>query len=59
VTETGFRRWQQDPGHYTRSGTQSREEQDRLMALHDATQHDWFMAFQDRLFGRAVAGVAS
>lgn len=56
VTPEGFRRWQAAPwARYGRPGAQSREEQDRLMAAHDPAQHDWFMGFLERLFGRAAA----
>ena len=56
VTPQGFRRWQEAPwARYGKPGAQSRHEQDQLMDAHDAAQHDWFMAFLDRLFGKAVA----
>jgi GMP synthase (glutamine-hydrolysing) len=56
VTPKGFRRWQDAAwARYGKPGTQSREEQDRLMAAHDQAQHDWFMGFLDRLFGAAIA----
>ena len=32
-----------------------REVQDRLMAVHDARQHDWFMGVLERHFGEALA----
>lgn len=52
VTAQGFRRWQDAPwAAYGRPGAQTRDEQDRLMAAHDAAQHHWFMGFLDRLFG--------
>ena len=52
VTRAGFRRWQDRPwAPWGKPGVQSREEQDRLGARHDAAQHDWFMGFLDRLFG--------
>lgn len=55
VTIEGFRRWQASPwAYYGKPGTQSREEQDRLMALHDATQAAWFYGFLGRLFGRSA-----
>lgn len=55
VTPQGFRRWQEAPwARYGKAGAQTRHEQDQLMAAHDAAQHDWFMAFLDRLFGTAV-----
>lgn len=49
-----FRRWQQDPGKYLRPGAQDRAKQDRLMNIHDAAQHAWFMEFQERFFEPAV-----
>ncbi|MFN3994488.1 MAG: glutamine amidotransferase-related protein [Tabrizicola flagellatus] len=55
VTIEGFRRWQDRPwAAYGKPGAQTREEQDRLMAAHDAAQADWFYAFLRRLFGTAV-----
>jgi len=52
VTQAGFRRWQDRPwAPWGKPGVQTREQQDRLGALHDAAQHDWFMGFLDRLFG--------
>ncbi|MER9344905.1 glutamine amidotransferase [Mesorhizobium sp. M0601] len=51
VTPTIFRRWQRENKNYDRPGAQPREEQDRLMAIHDRAQHAWFMGFLDRLFG--------
>ncbi|KUJ85295.1 glutamine amidotransferase [Ruegeria marisrubri] len=52
VTPTGFRRWQdQKSDAYGRPGTQSREEQDRLMAKHDAAQASWFHGFLDGFLG--------
>lgn len=56
VTPQGFRRWQDAAwARYGKPGTQTREEQDRLQAAHDQAQHDWFMGFLERLFGRAAA----
>jgi GMP synthase (glutamine-hydrolysing) len=56
VTPAGFRRWQEAPwARYGQPGSQTREEQDRLMAAHDQAQHDWFMGFLERLFGAAIA----
>ncbi|RWI31430.1 MAG: glutamine amidotransferase [Mesorhizobium sp.] len=52
-----FRRWQQDPGKFVRPGAQDRAEQDRLMNIHDPTQHAWFMGFQERFFEPAVEAV--
>ncbi len=52
VTRAGFRRWQDRPwAPWGKPGVQTREQQDRLGARHDAAQHDWFMGFLDRLFG--------
>lgn len=46
-----FRRWQQsEAAVYGQPGAQSREEQDQLMALHDAAQGVWFNRFLERLF---------
>lgn len=46
-----FRRWQQsETAAYGQPGAQSREEQDRLMALHDVAQGVWFNRFLERLF---------
>jgi GMP synthase (glutamine-hydrolysing) len=46
-----FRRWQQsETAAYGQPGAQSREEQDRLMALHDVAQGAWFNRFLERLF---------
>lgn len=51
-----FRRWQQsEHAVYGQPGAQSREEQDRLMALHDAAQGAWFNGFLTRLFGHGQA----
>lgn len=48
-----FRRWQQsEHAAYGQPGAQSREEQDRLMAQHDAAQGEWFDGFLARLFLR-------
>jgi len=52
VTPTGFRRWQERSGSYFgKPGAQTRDDQNRLQALHDGAQHRWFMGFLDRLFG--------
>ncbi len=57
VTPPGFRRWQDAPwARYGKPGAQTRQEQDQLMAAHDAAQHQWFMGFLERLFGEAVRG---
>ena len=46
-----FRRWQQsEAAAYGQPGAQSREKQDRLMALHDAAQGAWFRGYLARLF---------
>jgi GMP synthase (glutamine-hydrolysing) len=46
-----FRRWQQsETAIYDQPGAQSREEQDRLMAQHDAAQGLWFNGFLKQLF---------
>ncbi|RYG90313.1 glutamine amidotransferase [Loktanella sp. IMCC34160] len=55
VTRDGFRRWQvQKTNAYGRNGVQPRAEQDRLAALHDAAQADWFHGFLGRFFGDAA-----
>ena len=55
VTKTGFRRWQDRwPEVYEKRGVQSREEQDRLIALHDARQGQWFGGFLCDFIGRAA-----
>jgi len=61
VTPDGFRRWQNAPwARYGWPGAQSREEQDRLMALHDDNQDRWFKSFLLKFFApileRAAAG---
>lgn len=46
-----FRRWQNsDWAPYGKPGAQTRAEQDRLMAEHDAAQSEWFNGFLSRLF---------
>ncbi|WP_256750672.1 glutamine amidotransferase [Mesorhizobium sp. Mes31] len=51
VTPTGFGRVQNRPGaNYGKPGAQTREEQDRLMSLHDAAQAAWFHGFLRKLF---------
>ncbi|MDX1709977.1 MAG: glutamine amidotransferase [Rhodovibrionaceae bacterium] len=53
VTIPGMRRWQEaEWAPWGEPGAQSREEQDRLGARHDARQHAWFTNFLDGLFGR-------
>jgi GMP synthase (glutamine-hydrolysing) len=55
VTPAGFRRWQAAMAdRYGKPGVQPRDEQDRLMALHDAAQNAWFMRFLDGFLGGAV-----
>ena len=54
-TIEGFRRWQSTPwAAYGKPGAQTKAEQDRLMAEHDAAQAEWFYGFLARLFGRAA-----
>ncbi|MER9591396.1 glutamine amidotransferase [Mesorhizobium australicum] len=51
VTPTGFRRVQDRPtANYDKPGAQTREEQDRLISLHDAAQASWFNGFLRKLF---------
>jgi GMP synthase (glutamine-hydrolysing) len=46
-----FRRWQvSEHAAYGKPGAQSRDEQNRLMAEHDAAQGIWFNAFMSDLF---------
>ena len=53
VTPTGFLRSQSSPSaRYGKPGAQTREEQDRLMRLHDAAQAAWFEGFLEKLFPR-------
>lgn len=60
VTKTGFREWQnRDWASYGKPGAQTREQQDRLMELHDDTQHEWFMGFLDGFIGRQGADIAA
>ena len=57
VTVAGFRRWQAaDWATYGKPGAQSREQQTALAGLHDAAQHNWFMAFLERLFAASAPG---
>jgi len=59
VTPAGFRRWQADPGRYEgKQGTQEPAEQDRLGAIHDARQHDWFMGFLEQFLGQRLPAAA-
>ncbi len=54
VTAEGFRRWQDVPwARYSLPGAQTREEQTRLLELHDAAQGAWFEGFLTKLFGTA------
>ena len=56
VTADIFMRWQQsDWAFFDAPGAQTREQQNALLARHDASQHDWFVAFLDRLFARRAA----
>ncbi len=56
VTIEGFRRWQNaDWAAYGKPGAQTREEQDRMMAKHDARQAEWFYGFLGSVFGKADA----
>ena len=51
VTPEGFRAMQErGSARYGLPGVQPRAEQDRLMALHDRAQGDWFNGFLSRLF---------
>lgn len=52
-TIEGFRRWQANSSSYGKPGVQTHEEQDRLAALHDRAQADWFYGFLDGFFGAA------
>jgi GMP synthase (glutamine-hydrolysing) len=52
MTIEAFRRWQAAPwAAYGQPGAQTREEQDRLLAAHDAAVAAWFHAFLEGLFG--------
>jgi GMP synthase (glutamine-hydrolysing) len=52
-----FRRWQQSVhAAYGQPGAQNSEEQDRLMAVHDAAQGAWFNRFLAKFFLEAVDG---
>ncbi len=54
-TIESFRRWQDAKwAVYGKPGAQTREEQDRLMVLHDKAQADWFYGFMGQLFGRVL-----
>lgn len=48
----GFRRWQHsDHAPFGKPGVQTKLEQDRLMAAHEAAQAAWFNGFLAKLFG--------
>lgn len=54
VTKDGFRQWQQShKDDYGNPGVQTRDEQNRLMALHDDAQNQWFNGFLAGFLGRA------
>jgi GMP synthase (glutamine-hydrolysing) len=54
VTIEGFRRWQSVPwAAFGKPGAQTRDEQEALMAAHDARQATWFHDFLTKLFGTA------
>lgn len=56
VTIKGFRRLQaNDRAAHGKPGTQSRAEQDALMAQHDARQANWFYAFRRKRFVAATS----
>jgi len=60
VTPAGFRRWQEaDWAPFGRPGAQTPEEQDRLMAVHDAAQDRWFNGFLAMFFAPVVAASAA
>lgn len=53
VTPAGFRAMQERSAQrYGLPGVQGRDEQNRLMALHDDAQADWFNGFLSKLFPR-------
>jgi GMP synthase (glutamine-hydrolysing) len=52
VTRAGFQRWQAVSDLAKRSDVQSKAEQDRLAAQHDAAQAEWFHGFLDRWLPR-------
>ena len=55
VTIEGFRRWQSYPwAAFGKPGAQTKDQQNALMAEHDARQADWFYGFLRKLFGIAV-----
>lgn len=58
VTVEGFRRWQRaEWAGFGKPGAQLKDEQDALMAQHDAHQHTWFMGFLERFFGPVLRAV--
>jgi len=51
LTFEGFRRWQsQYKGNYGKPGSQTKDEQDKLMVAHEHAQAEWFSAFLASLF---------
>lgn len=57
VTPHGFRRWQEAAwAPYGKPSAQSREEQNKLMAEHDAAQAAWFQSLLERFFGEVLSG---
>lgn len=55
VTIEGFRRWQRNKwAAFGKPGAQTKDEQDALMAAHDARQAAWFYDFLSGLFGTAT-----
>jgi GMP synthase (glutamine-hydrolysing) len=59
VTPAGFRRWQaRSDGYAGKQGAQEPAEQDRLGAIHDARQHDWFMGFLEQFLGQRLPAAA-
>ena len=53
-----FKRWQVGDSRYGLPGVQTKEEQDRLAALHDPQQGRWFTTFLDRWMGVTSAVAA-
>ena len=52
ITPHGFGRWQERVNNYfDKPGSQTREEQDRLQAIHDPVQHGWYMDFLGKFLG--------
>lgn len=53
-TVENFRRWQDSKEtSYGKTGAQTRDLQNQLMAKHDEAQGEWFYGFLDKLFGPA------